>query len=351
MRLSATCMLSAIAALVATSALCKEPSPPRIPHIDHELTDEELAKLPKLEQSPALKRALTELAQGSIEDRKAKLKVYVLSHLVFVQGGSFQMGDFGPIWHPAKLPFTENKDDKALHKVTLTGYSIQAYKTTYAEFDIYADAMRTTRAGMDEANDNGAYRNPYVPAGLYWSQANDYCQWLGKLTGLPFGLPTEAQWEYAARSRGKFFAFSTDNGNIDSGRNIADPRYRTKLVPESSRDSTYRLYEYAVGLFPPSPLGIYDMGANGFEWVHDYYDADYYTHSIENDPTGPDKGNRRVARGYDPGSNFYGGVTMLRRGEDPMLIEKNLITGMTGPAFSADHGVRCVVNQANPTPK
>src|SRR5699024_6847387 len=146
---------------------------------------------------------------------------FVLSHLVFVKGGTVTMGDFGPIWLPSKLQFTRETNDDVLHKVTLTSSSIQAYKNTYGELDVDTDATQQQRIGMTKANENGAYRNPYVPAGVYWPQAHHYCQWLGKITGLPFALSTEAQWEYAARSRGQFFAFPTDNGNIEQGKNIA----------------------------------------------------------------------------------------------------------------------------------
>lgn len=348
MKHRAMCVLVAAVTLgLGTACTASDVKPPKQPHVDQPLTDEQVAKLPVLKQPAALKDALTGLSKGSIEERKAKLKKYVLSHLVFVKGGSFQMGDFGPIWLASKLPLTDHKDDKVLHKVTLSSYSIEAYKTTYAAFDVYSDATKTTRAGMDKKNLDGAYRNPYVPAGVYWPQARDYCQWLGNLTGLPFALPTEAQWEYAARNRGRFFAFSTDNGNLNFGRNIAGAKQRALLaasVISKEDDVISTALFYPVGLFPPSPLGLYGMGVNGQEWTHDYYGADYYAHSQEIDPTGPKNGSKRVVRGF-PLGGFYGGITMFRKGDDPLLMGKDILTGKIEPGTSIGHNVRCVVDQ------
>ncbi|MDF3832292.1 formylglycine-generating enzyme family protein, partial [Cupriavidus basilensis] len=155
---------------------------------------------PHLEQPAALRAELMALAEGDIGDRVSKLRRKVLKDLVYVEGGSFMMGDFGPWWSPEKLYYTSRLDNKPPYQVTLTGYSLSRYKTTYAEFDVYADATGQTRAGMEvrpgyEAL-QGNNRHPLVPAGVYWQRAKDYCLWLGKQTGVAFDLPTEAQWEY-----------------------------------------------------------------------------------------------------------------------------------------------------------
>lgn len=129
------------------------------------------------------------------------------------------MGDFGLIWLESRLRISAHADDKPAHKVTVNSFSISKYKTTYAEYDVFTDAMKKRRLNADI--DKGVYRYPTIPAGVYWQEAKDYCQWLGKITAEPFDLPFEAEWEYAGRSREEFFMMSTDDGNIDEGWNIA----------------------------------------------------------------------------------------------------------------------------------
>ncbi|KAF7963963.1 hypothetical protein AWV80_03915 [Cupriavidus sp. UYMU48A] len=176
-----------------------------------------------------------------------KLKRKVLKDLVFVQGGDFMMGDFGPWWSPEKLYYTLRFDNKPPVEVSLTAYSLARYKTTYAEFDVFADATGQPRGGMEMRD--GLYRHPLVPVGLYWPRAKDYCQWLARETGVPFDLPTEAQWEYAARSRGQNFIWATDNGNMDKGRNMASDKQKRDLRPVTQKEVIIR---FAPCCSPPA---------------------------------------------------------------------------------------------------
>jgi formylglycine-generating enzyme required for sulfatase activity len=132
-----------------------------------------------------------------------------------------------------------------------------------------------------------SYRKPNNPAGVTWQGAKDYCQWLAQLAGQPFDLPTEAQWEYAARGGGKRNIYPTDNGQAEPGRNL--PSYAQKQADGGL---------VAVTSFPPNQAGIYYMSAGVREYTNDWYDAQYYEKSPSLDPTGPTVGTYRVVRGF-----------------------------------------------------
>jgi formylglycine-generating enzyme required for sulfatase activity len=147
--------------------------------------------------------------------------------------------------------------------------------------------------------------------GVTWQQAKDYCLWLGKVSGKRIDLPTEAQWEYAARSRGKYLPFATNNGEFEPGKNIPD--YATL---EKYTDG-FGFPLYPIGIYPPNPLGLYDMGLSGSEWTNDWYASDYYSKSPVNDPRGPDSGSKKVLRGYIGGDHQYA-LTMFRQASNPI---------------------------------
>jgi formylglycine-generating enzyme required for sulfatase activity len=306
------------------------------------------AKGPQLKQPQALQDELTSLTKGAVEERVEKLKRKVLKDLVFIEGGTFMMGDFGPAWSSEKLYYTPDADNKPLHKVTLTGYSLGRYKTTYAEFDVFTDATKQQRSGMELEWHPGLYRHPLVPVGIYWQRAKDYCTWLAKETGVPFDLPTEAQWEYAGRSRGKNFIWATDNGNLDIGRNIASSEQRKLLSPivytdRADPENVIRALAYPVGIFPPNPLGLYEMNSDGWEWMQDWHSASWYRSSPERDPKGPPTGIKRIVRGYADG-DYVAGLNLIRPADDPMITERNVLTNKVGPGFAVTHSVRCAVN-------
>ncbi|MCX9158621.1 formylglycine-generating enzyme family protein, partial [Niveibacterium sp. 24ML] len=124
--------------------------------------------------------------------------------------------------------------------------------------------------------------------------------------------PTEAQWEYAARSRGQFFMIPTDDGHVDYGRNVPYGAQARRLTKGMFNE------RYPVGLFPPNPLGAHDMQYNGKEWVLDWYAAKAYEHSAAQDPTGPVSGTLKVVRGWAYGDSLKIGVSAWRRTFDPM---------------------------------
>jgi formylglycine-generating enzyme required for sulfatase activity len=334
-------------ASVSLSFAASTVKPPEYPINMGTLPDEEVRKLPKREQPAALKKTLMSLTEGAgtIEERVARLKQKVLSDLVFVKGGSFEMGDWGP--------YFAKQDNHPVHPVQLTGFYISRYKTAYAEFDVYTDATKTQRTAISSFDRD--YHHPLLPAGAYWQRARDYCQWLGKITGLPFDLPTEAQWEYAARSRGQKFAFPTNNGHLEQGKNIPGSGLHMKLISPLGKNVSGESRPYPIGLFPPNPLGLYDMAHNGTEWMQDWYAEDYYANSPKVDPKGPPTGEKKVARSWSAsdGTATATGISAYRRAVHPMILRKDLFDPgnklVPGPVISSC--LRCVVNTDKPLPK
>lgn len=296
-----------------TLATVKPPAVPKTNH--HFISEKKLAALPVPQQPPELAKALADLQTGTLDERKARLKAKVIADMVYVRGGSFMRGDFARLMGIEGVTrMTYNEDDKVVKQITLSDFWIGKYKTTYAEFDVFTDATGRARTGMDFG---GKDRHPSIPAHAYWQEAKDYCLWLGQLTGLPIDLPTEAQWEYAARSRGQFFMIPTDDGTIEYGRNLPYAAQAQELSPIGDYGS------YPIGLFPPNPLGLHDMSKNGQEWVNDWYAADAYSTAAALNPQGPATGTRKVIRSWGLDSLVVG-VAVWRRSEPPVPMGRGV---------------------------
>lgn len=333
---SASALSQLSKAVAPTLATAKMPGNPRLNH--HYISEKKLAALPVPQQSPELAQSLAGLQTGSIDERKARLKAKTMADMVYVQGGSFMRGDFTRLMGIEGITrMTSKEDDKVIKEITLSDFWIGKYKVTYAEFDVFTDATGRPRTGIGYGGSQDE-RHPTVPARAYWQTAKDYCLWLGQLTGLPMDLPTEAQWEYAARSRGQFFAVATDDGNVEYGRNLPYAAQEEVISPIGS------MGVYPVGLFPPNPLGLYDMSDNGVEWVNDWYAADAYATADSRDPQGPATGTEKVMRSGAADSPLIGS-TVHRYSAKPLWTEKDDDTGKIVPSPSAfAPALRCVVS-------
>ena len=268
---------------------------------------------------------VTKKDHTSIEVQSLIDKTY--EKMIFVEGGSFMMGDprqafADALGKDAWTQYFTSDRNVPVHRVKLDSYYMGAYEVTYADYDIYSNAVGKDLVLKKYLARAGNVRSPQNPVGVGWHSANDYCLWLGEKTGLSFALPTEAQWEFAARNRGQLVVFATNNGKIERGVNF----------PEHSK------YPQTVGSFPPNPLGIYDLSGNAIEWVNDWYQKDYYAHSPEKNPQGPATGTEKVKRG---GGAYLGpqDSTTVVRSSSPYL-DKNY------PSTS----FRCVINTDEPLP-
>lgn len=275
------------------------------------------------------------------------------SELVFVEGGSFLMGDFGEQYGPEHLPYDSKADSKPLHKVELSSYSIGKFKVSNEEYGQYLTlSSRKPRVLTEESGQkqdwDAAKSTPTTPAHVDWFEAENYCKWLASVTKLSFTLPTEAQWEYAARSRGQYFIVLTNDGTlrINEGTEINVASEKDSKLYSRKMGTTLDVYSPLPGdLYPPNPLGIYDMAGNGWEWVKDWYAPDYYKHSPVRDPQGPDKPVFKDSRGnYTKvirSQDFSGprqGATIARFNSDPL----------NQGYLPSDKTVRCVVNSPVP---
>ncbi|MDX6841938.1 formylglycine-generating enzyme family protein [Hafnia paralvei] len=278
----------------------------------------------------------------------------VKSELVYVKGGEFLMGDFGEQYGKEHLPYDANPDSKPLHKVELTSYSISKFKVDNTEYKFYLAynnlSGRVVEGGPRKKN-YWMEKNsiPNGPAHVDWYEAEAYCQWLAKVTKLPFALPTEAQWEYAARNRGQFVIAPTNDGTIRATdgeeKNVATEK-DSKAYSQKMGTSLGVYSPLPGNLYPPNPLGIYDMAGNGWEWVKDWYDPNYYQTSPVKDPQGPDKPVYKDD--YDGyfykamrSQDFSGpgrGLTVVRYKADPKSRD----------FLPSDKTARCVVNSPEP---
>ena len=257
----------------------------------------------------------------------AKIKALVeqtKKNMVFVQGGSFMMGDPGTevtdeYGNTQRLPITMWTNDDYVHKVTLDSYYINKFETTYGEFDLFCKA--TGREIFNKDFIDNEWRCEACPTAVpNWQAAKDYCKWLSEITGQPFDLPTEAQWEYAARSRGKKVFYATDNGQLDHGRNF-EPKKGDEI--------------HTVGTYPPNPLGLYDFSGNVSEWTNDWFNENYYKISPNNNPKGPSSGTKKTIRGGSVSESPSGSLVYNRYGLKPTTDGGRLL------------GFRCVCNTKN----
>lgn len=192
--------------------------------------------------------------------------------LAYVPAGEFTMG---------ASPYDSDRDtnEEPQHAVYLDAFWISKTQVTNAMFNTCVNAGVCKYSASHQTN-------PYYLDPLYvdhpvvyisWPMAQTYCAWTGGR------LPTEAEWEKAARG--------TDGARYAWG----EERPREKFVNAGNVYGTTT----AVGLFPygKSPYGALDMGGNVREWVSDWYDPDYYQYAPTNNPLGPESGDKKVLKG------------------------------------------------------
>ena len=179
-------------------------------------------------------------------------------------------------------------DEKPYHEVTLSAYYIDKTEVTQGEYKKCVDAGTCAVPGCDW-DPSGTPNRPAVC--VNWTQAKDYCAWAGKR------LPTEAEWEKAARG--------TDGRKYPWGNQTATCEYAVMYDGSDYGCGTGGTWD-VCGKSPAgdSPYGLCDMAGNVWEWVSDWYGSNYYSNSPASNPTGSVSGSLRVFRG---GSFYYAG--------------------------------------------
>ena len=204
---------------------------------------------------------------GNMHGTKTSYTVNGVSFtMIGVEGGTFTMGS----------PDSDSDaydSEKPAHQVTLSSYYIGETEVTQ---ELWKAVM-----GSNPSNFTGDLQRPVEQ--VTWNDCQTFISKLNELTGESFRLPTEAEWEYAARggkeSRGYKYSGSNTIGDV--------------AWCNSNSSST----THAVKTKKPNELGVYDMGGNVYEWCSDWYNSSYYSSCTGNNPTGPSSGSFRVLRG------------------------------------------------------
>jgi len=231
--------------------------------------------------------------------------------MVFIKGGCFDMGD----------KFGDGEDNEAhVHKACVDDFYMSRYEVTVGEFSRFInEAKYETKAEKEglgyilnsrgdgwELSAGVSWKNPGFPQNdfqpvvlISWNDAMAYIEWLRRKDGKEYRLPTEAEWEYAARSGGKKYKYSWGNGSPEG--NIAGEetkeRFPERPWPVWKGYKDVYVFTASVGSFEPNESGLYDMTGNVWEWCSDWYGSDYYKSSPKDNPEGPSSGDYKVLRG------------------------------------------------------
>ena len=189
--------------------------------------------------------------------------------LVLIPGGNFLMGsDAG------------QDCERPIHRVWIDAFYLAATQVTNAEYERY---LRATSTAPPPFWKDPNFNHPEQPVtGASWFEAAQYCEWLSSQSGRAYRLPTEAEWERAARGGLEQKNFPWGDDPPQSLPNYAT-RWQTGPEP--------------VGRYSSNAFGLYDICENVHEWCSDWYDPNYYASSLERNPPGPATGQRKASRG------------------------------------------------------
>ena len=216
-----------------------------------------------------------------------------VTEMISIPEGRFTQGDLNG--EPAEYPE---------RKVVVSGFSIDRYEVSNAVYRLCVAAGVCDPTPYLEHPTLG--RDTYPVVGLSWEDAHRICRWLGRR------LPTEAEWEYAARG-GDERRFPWD-GPFDPNKANTD---RTDAFP-----ATAPVDEIVAG---DSPFGVRNMAGNAAEWVNDFFDPMYYQMSdVDMDPPGPPRGRERVVRGGSYRDSPYLVRVAARRAQAPTDIDNTV---------------------------
>lgn len=199
---------------------------------------------------------------------------------VWIEGGSYLMGS------PEDEP--ERGSDERQHSVTLQGYWLGKYAVTFEEYDLFAEAK-----GREKPDDEGWGRGRRPVINVSWDDAVAYAIWLSQETGMNYRLPSEAEFEYAARA-GTTTPFSTGNCiHTDQANYHGFFNYNGC----GAKTGVFRTRTLPVGSLDPNPWGLYDMHGNVWEWIRDCWNPNYDGAPTDGSAWEQSDCSRRVTRG------------------------------------------------------
>jgi len=282
----------------------------------------------------------------SSQDSTLTLDLY--QNMILVEGGEFQMGDI----------FGDGEDDEQpVHNVQVDSFYIGKYQVTVGEFRDFVEAtnFRTTAEinggarifdGSQMAHDSSACWNKvnfpqtedHPVVCVSWYDAIDYCNWRSGNEGLRpcyistgdtilcdfeadgYRLPTEAEWEFAARSCGRDYKYCWGNGEpYAGGKKAANIRGETAKREWGVHVKTWwkgyddgYLFTSPVDHYTSNEIGLYDMTGNVYEWCWDWYNGSYYKNSPAKNPRGAVSGEMRSCRSVGYGCLFKSMRTVSR---------------------------------------
>lgn len=197
---------------------------------------------------------------------------------VYVEGGRFMMGG------TSEQGDDTEEHEKPIRRVTLDSYYMGVFEVTQRQWELIMGTNIIEQRNKYHVAANLYNVGPNFPmTWVTWEEAEAFCRELSRKTGKNYRLPTEAEWEYAARG-GKY-----NEGTKYCGSNFADS------VAHYDCGGDYRSFFLPVGSKKPNSLGIYDMSGNAHEWCRDRYGT--YQEKDTINPTGASEGTIRVQRG------------------------------------------------------